>query len=86
MEKLYREAGDKIQFIGVNLGLKESIGRYMKKNNLSFPVSYDEDGKLASLFGARLQENVIIDRNGVIRHKGMGVPKDVDLLIEEILK
>lgn len=80
VEKLYKEMGDKIQFIGINVGINERIEdvtRYVKKNKLTFPIVYDVDTELTDLFWVRFTPtNLIIDRNGVIKFKKAEMPKD----------
>ena len=65
MEKLYKEFGDRIEFIGINLGTEKDLKNFIKKYHLTFPVSYDKGDKLASLFDARIETNILIDRRGV---------------------
>jgi peroxiredoxin len=80
VEKLYKEMGDKIQFIGINVGINERIEdvtTYVKKNKLTFPIVYDVDTELTDLFWVRFTPtNLIIDRNGVIKFKKAEMPKD----------
>jgi len=41
VEEMYKEYGGRIEFIGVNLGIKEKIGDFVKNNLITFPVAYD---------------------------------------------
>ncbi len=69
MEKLYKKFGDRIEFIGVNLGFKNKVQEFVKDNGLTFPVTYDEGNKLATIFSAKIETNILIDRSGVVKFK-----------------
>jgi peroxiredoxin len=77
VEKLYEEFGDGIEFIGVNLGTEADIKDYMKKNGLTFPVFYDEGNKVTSLFDAKIETHILINKNGVITYKERGFSKGI---------
>ncbi len=77
MEKLYKEYGDRIDFIGINLGIKGQIGDFLKKHNITFPVAFDEGNKVSSAFGALIETNILIDRKGVITYRERGVQEDI---------
>jgi len=86
VEETYKNFGDRIEFIGINLGFREEISEYMKKNNLTFSVAYDKDEKILSSFGARIPTFILIDTTGRIRYKDSDPPKNVENSLEELLK
>ena len=81
---MYRRFGDRVEFIGINLGFREKIPEYMKKNNLNFPVAYDKGEKILSSFGARVPTSILIDLNGRIRYKDADPPEDIEKSLEEL--
>ncbi len=76
--EMYRKFGGQIEFIGINLGIKDELEEYVKRNHISFPVTFDEGNKITSAFGAQIQTNILIDKEGVIRYKDRGIPNDVE--------
>ena len=72
---------DKATLLGVSGGSPESHLKFIKKQNLPFPLIYDEEGKVAETYGVRSQHSVfglkvsmikrvtfIIDEAGQIEH------------------
>jgi peroxiredoxin len=86
VEKLYKEFGGKIEFIGVNLGIKGQIGDFVRKNHITFPVGYDEGNKVSSAFGALIETNILIDRKGVIVYRERGVQEDIAKQLRKALE
>jgi peroxiredoxin len=83
VEKLYREFGDKIEFIGINQDDKKKIEDFVKKFELSFPIARDAEKNIASAFNARIPTHILIDRQGTIRYVEPSAPEIKDL--EKIL-
>jgi peroxiredoxin len=77
VEKLYKEFGDRIDFIGVNLGTEADIKEYMKKNGLTFPVFYDDGNRITSLFDAKIETHILINKDGVITYKERGFSEEI---------
>ena len=86
MEKLYKEFGGRIEFIGVNLGIKGRIGDYIKNNHITFPVAYDEGDKVSSAFSALIETNILIDKKGVITYRERGVQEDIAKHLRNVLE
>jgi peroxiredoxin len=86
VEELYKEFGGRIEFIGINLGIKGKIGDFVKHNHITFPVAYDEGDKVSKAFGARIETNVLIDRKGVITYLGRGVQEDLRKYLRKALE
>ncbi len=77
IEELYKKYGDRVEFIGVSLGIKNEINKFVREKKLSFPVVYDEGNRIAGAFGAQIQTNLLIDKQGVIVYKGKGFEEDI---------
>jgi len=84
VEKLYKEYGNRIEFIGINMGLKGNVDEFVKKYGLTFPVAYDEGSKLASVFGAKIETNIFIDRKGLVKFKERGFPDDIEKHLKKL--
>ena len=85
MEELYKEFGDRIEFLGINLGYKGMIGDYVKNNHISFPNAYDDGDKVTSAFGAMIETNILIDRSGVITYRERGLQEDIVKYLKNVL-
>ena len=86
MEELYKEFGGRIEFIGINLGIKGNIGDFVKNNHITFPVGYDEGDKISKAFGAWIETNILIDRKGVITYKERGLQEDLRKYLRKALE
>jgi peroxiredoxin len=86
VEKLYKEFGDGIEFIGVNLGIKGQVADFIKNNRISFPTAYDEGNKVSSAFGAMIETNILVDRKGVITYRERGVQEDLANHLRKVLE
>jgi peroxiredoxin len=86
VEELYKEYGDRIEFIGINLGFKRKIGDFIRDNHITFPVAYDEGDKVSKAFGARIETNVLIDRKGVITYMERGIQEDLHKYLRKALE
>ena len=86
MEKLYKEFGDKIEFIGINLGTEKDLAKFIEKYHLTFPISYDRKSRLASLFDAGIETNILIDKKGIITFKEKGFRDDMDQYLRKLIK
>lgn len=84
MEKIYRELGDKIAFVGINHEDNEKIEEFVKKYGLSFPVALDRKRSIAAVFNARIPTYVLIDKHGTIKYLAPVFPERNDL--EKILR
>ncbi|MCL5021772.1 MAG: TlpA family protein disulfide reductase [Nitrospirae bacterium] len=84
MEKLYKEFGREIEFIGINLGTKGKIGDFVREYGLTFPVGYDEGYGISSAFGAKIETNILIDRKGVIAFKSRDFQEDMGTYLKKL--
>ncbi len=78
IERLYRKYGDSVEFIGVNLGVKNEIDRFVESTHIGFPIVYDEGDKIAKAFGAQVQTNILINRSGIIVYDERAFREDMD--------
>jgi peroxiredoxin len=86
VEKLHKKFGERIEIIGINLGIKKEIEGFLKKRHITFPIAYDKDNVVASAFDAKVDTHILIDRKGVIRFKERGFPEDMDKEIEKLIE
>jgi peroxiredoxin len=86
VEELYKKFGSGIEFIGINLGTEKDLKNFINKNQLTFPVSYDKGNKIASLFNAKIETNILIDKNGVITFSEKGFRDDIDKYLEKLIQ
>lgn len=86
MEELYKEFGGRIEFIGINLGIKGQIGNFVKNNHITFPVAYDEDNKISAAFGALIETSILIDRKGAIAYRERGIQEDLHKYLKKVLE
>ncbi len=86
MEELYKEFGDRIEFIGINLGFKGKIGDFVRSNHISFPVAFDEGDKVSSAFGAMIETNILIDRSGIVTYRERGLQEDIAKHLRKVLQ
>ncbi|MBI5639666.1 MAG: redoxin domain-containing protein [Nitrospirae bacterium] len=83
MEKLYKEFGGRVEFIGMNQGDKEKIGPFRKKYGLSFPNAHDDNRKILSAFKARVPTHVLIGIHGTVQYMAPHMPgrKELEKLL-----
>jgi peroxiredoxin len=76
MEALYqRLKGREFEMLAISIDRngKETVGPFVSKYGLNFPVLLDPESKTYNLYGLTgIPETFIIDRNGVILYKAIG--------------
>ena len=77
MEESLHEEFRGVKFIGVNVSNKEDIDKVVESRHISFPIVYDEGGKIADAFGAEIQTNILINKKGIIIYKERGLEEDI---------
>ena len=70
-EKVWQEfKNEDFLLIGVDTKeAKEKVDRFIEKMEVTYPISYDPDGKIFSDFtieGAGVTRNIVVDKNGKI--------------------
>jgi len=87
--RLHKKLSDKIEFIGVNVGINErveGIKRYINVNKLSFQNIFDKDKRIINAFGVMgTPTHIIIDRKGIIKYRGTEAPDDLEKHMKELL-
>jgi len=80
-QKLYEENKGELIVIGVNLQEdKETIEKFIKKINVTFPIILDKDGKIEQKYNVILKPSTyFIDKNGLIADKKLGEIKEYDI-------
>jgi len=85
--KLAQSYGDRVNILGVNAGEDMATAqRASKAWGMTWPVISDGDRSLAKrykLVGVPLV--LIIDRDGLVRHRNNGVPSDIHRLLDGLL-
>ena len=79
--------GDRVQVLGVNAGEDLSTARRAAAElGMTWPVAMDADGTIRGAYAVNAIPMVlIIDKNGVVRHRNNGVPSDVHRLLDGLL-
>ncbi|EIT85794.1 thiol:disulfide interchange protein [Fictibacillus macauensis ZFHKF-1] len=78
MEKMYKKhKASSLEVIGINLRhtekSTENVSRFIGKNNVTFPILLDEEGKVSKQFAAvSLPTSYLIDEEGIIQKKVIG--------------
>lgn len=89
MVKLHKKLSDRIDFIGVNVGINErteGVRKYIKTEGMSFPNIFDKNRKVINSFGVMgTPTNIVIDRKGIVRYRGTDAPDDLEKHMKELL-
>lgn len=87
-KRLHKQLWDKIEFIGINVGINErmeTVKDYVKKNDLNFIIIFDRGTKVTNSFGVMgTPTHIVIDRKGIIRYRGAEAPVDMEKHIKEL--
>ena len=91
LEKFYRKNKDKVVMLAINITYKDTLNdiqKILQENNITYPIllDYDESKGAAALFGITgVPEHFFIDKNGVLKAKGIG-PMSLELLQRNLAK
>ena len=77
-ETAYKEHGQDVQFIMLNVAKSERTEgegqKYIQSSNYTFPVFYENEGKVMNLYGLRgFPATIFIDKNGNIAERNIGI-------------
>jgi thiol-disulfide isomerase/thioredoxin len=89
LERLEKENPKNMTLLAINIGESaETVRDYVRLQNVSSEVLLDEDSAVGSAYGASaIPLQVLIDKNGVIRHTHAGLgPDTIAQLRAEIQK
>jgi len=87
VQRVAQSYGDRVQVLGVNAGEDLSTARRAAAElGMTWPVAMDADGTIRGAYAVNAIPMVlIIDKNGVVRHRNNGVPSDVHRLLDGLL-
>ena len=91
LEKFYRKNKDKVVMLAINITFNDKLNdiqKTLKENNITYPIllDYDESKGAAALFGITgVPEHFFIDKNGVLKAKGIG-PMNLEMLQRNLAK
>ena len=85
--RVQKNYGSRVNLVGVNAGEKGPIAkRAALQMGITWPVAMDPDGAIQSLYEVSgIPLVLILDENGVVRHRNNGVPSDVHRLLDGLL-
>ncbi|GAB4388926.1 MAG: hypothetical protein Kow0025_11140 [Thermodesulfovibrionales bacterium] len=84
MEKQYREFGDRVEFLGICIGVEENMPEYVRENGVTMPVAYDGGREVTSSFGAKIPTFMLVDRAGKIIYESPS-PPDMEGFLGDLL-
>lgn len=72
--RLYREAGDKLQVIGVDMEERSKADGYehARKKGMAYPQLFDPDGRTLDFFGPGVPITRFVDAEGKMAHLKIG--------------
>jgi len=83
----YRTQG--FEILGVVVAMnqtKEGVKTFVEKNGMPYPILWDGDLKVMNRYRvALIPQNFLIDRNGIIRYAGSGLPAGYEDLVQKML-
>ncbi len=85
--RVAKNYGNRINLVGINAGETLSAARRAAQQMaITWPVAMDADGSIQALFKVSgIPLVLILDENGVVRHRNNGVPSDVHRLLDGLL-
>lgn len=73
MEKFYKDHGQKIEILAVNLDPQNDVQAFVKENRITFPVLLDQNGETQQTYSIiSVPTTFIIDEEGLIVKKHIG--------------
>ena len=87
VQRVAQNYGDRVQVLGVNAGEdRPTATRAASALGMTWPVAMDVDGAIRAAYAvSAIPMVLIIDKNGVVRHRNNGVPSDVHRLLDGLL-
>lgn len=72
--RLYEEAGDRLQVVGIDVEEKEKSDglNHALNRGMTYPQLYDRDGRTSNYFGPGVPITQFIDKDGVIAFQKIG--------------
>ncbi len=92
VEKMYKQYGHKITFIGVNLTFNDSVPKlkqFVKKYGVTYPVMLDSKGSVTQMYNVMaIPTSIFVEPNGVIqtRYEGAMIAQQMQTYFTKLLK
>ena len=85
---VYRQYGSAINVVGINAGESTAVAqRSAAEMGIKWPVLMDSDGAIQRMYKVSgIPLVLILDAEGVVRHRNNGVPSNVHRLIDGLMK
>lgn len=88
--RLYEEAGDRLQVVGIDVEEKEKSDglNHALNRGMTYPQLYDRDGRTSNYFGPGVPITQFIDKDGVIAFQKIGpifTYEEMEQLVSEYL-
>jgi cytochrome c biogenesis protein CcmG/thiol:disulfide interchange protein DsbE len=85
--RVARSYGARIHVVGVNTGEDAGVARRVAGQwGMTWPVVLDHDGRIASTYAVQgIPLVLIVDENGIVRHRNNGLPSDIHRLLDGLL-
>ena len=72
----------------LGIGVREKarpLRDLMTRRNITYPLLLDEHGDIAKLYNlAGVPRVIAVDRNGIVRHDAVALPRDVETLLKRL--
>ena len=85
LQRLYEEYHDQLEILAVNITKKDTrkdVQEFVNRNELTFPVLFDEQGDVSMMYGAfTIPTTIFIDEKGNIKHEFVG-PMEESFIID----
>ena len=78
-----------LEILGIVVAMnqtKEGVRTFVEKNGMAYPILWDGDLKLMNRYRVdSIPQNFLIDRDGIIRYAGIGLPSGYEELVRKML-
>ncbi len=87
VQQVARSYGSSVRLLGVNAGEDpQTARRAMAQLGITWPVVLDVEGAVRAAYEvSSIPMVVILDKNGLVRHRNNGVPSDVHRILDGLL-
>ncbi len=80
---------DQLRIVSVNVASNDPLPRvraYRDKVKIPYPVLYDSEGIISRSYGVQgIPVSIVIDRKGIIRHRGFQLPENIEQLFDRLI-
>ncbi len=87
MVRVAQSYGDRIHVLGINAGEDAGVAkRAAKQWGMTWPVGLDHDGRVRSAYQVQgIPLVLVLDEDGLVRHRNNGMPSDIHRLLDGLL-